>query len=291
MVPVLDMANHATDANAYYEKSKNGDIVLLLRPDEKVEAGKEITISYGSSKSAAEMVFSYGFIDEKIQSQSLVLGLHQFPNDPLSKAKLAAFSDAPIVRISLEADVVTWSSPFLFLICLNEEDGLEFRVLQEVDDSQGQLQVLWQGNNVTESTDRFEDHISQHPMKDVFTLRAVALLQDRIQQQLERLYAGAEISAAFEASMIELDKAAWTAALKLRILEKALLELACDTLESQVSVEYARDEGRNTTTELTANQKSSLMGSPAVLAYLGMMNRTVDNEVSDEDKRKNDDFS
>ena len=50
MVPCLDIVNHARDANAYYEQTNNGDIVLLLRPNEKAESGGEITISYGSSK-------------------------------------------------------------------------------------------------------------------------------------------------------------------------------------------------------------------------------------------------
>src|ERR1700731_356214 len=53
MIPCLDIVNHARDANAYYEQEKNGDAVLLLRPNEKAESGEEITISYGSSKSAA----------------------------------------------------------------------------------------------------------------------------------------------------------------------------------------------------------------------------------------------
>lgn len=230
------MANHANEANAYYEQEGSGEVVLLLKPSSKVEAEEEITISYGSSKSAAEMLFSYGFVGEDIQRQSLVLDLQPLPDDPLGKAKVAAFPGTPHVRISSEAGTVKWSSPFAFLMCLNEEDGLEFRVLQEVDGSQGSLQVFWQDQDVTNATDKFLEHINESPNRDVFRLRAVAVLQARLEQQLERVYNSADMFAALEFSMIGLDKGALTAASRLRTFETALLEDAYDTLESQVSL-------------------------------------------------------
>jgi hypothetical protein len=235
MVPCLDIVNHARDANAYYEQASNGDVVLLLRPSGKAQSGEEITISYGSSKSSAEMLFSYGFVDEGVDTESLVLDLNPLPNDPLSKAKIAAFSGRPVVRISSEASTVEWLSPFLYFICVNEEDGLEFRVLQQTDGSQSQLQVFWQDTNVTESTADFEKHVAQHPLKDVFSLRAVCILEDRLQEQLDRLYATADMSAIIAPSMTEMDKSLFTAASKLRYRETALLEKAFKALDSQVS--------------------------------------------------------
>jgi len=59
MVPCLDMANHSSVPNAYYEETSDNSVALLLRPDVKVEVGAEITISYGTSKTPAEMLFSY----------------------------------------------------------------------------------------------------------------------------------------------------------------------------------------------------------------------------------------
>jgi hypothetical protein len=249
MVPCLDIVNHARDANAYYEQTSNGDAVLLLRPNEKAESGEEITISYGSSKSAAEMLFSYGFVDEGIDTDNLVLDLHPLPDDPLGKAKVAAFSGRPVVCISSAASAVEWSSHFLYFMCVNEEDGLEFRVLQQTDGSRSQLQVFWQDTDITDSTADFEQHIAQHPLKDVFSLRAVCILGDHLREQLGRLYASEDMITIIETSMIAMDKDLLTEASKLRDRETALLEKAFNALDIQVSWQL---EHTYSATELTA---------------------------------------
>jgi hypothetical protein len=232
MVPCLDLVNHATNANASYEQTSNSDVVLLLRPSQKLETSEEISISYGSAKSAAEMLFSYGFIGDHSQASSLVLDLRPTSDDPLGKAKAAAFSGAPVVRISAEESTIQWSSPFLFLLCLNEEDGLEFRTLQQVDGSQGRLQVFWQGNDVTRSTENFQEYTSQHPMKDIFALRVVTLLQYRVLEQLDRMYASEEpmealIDTGYPVHIAE-------SVTRLRSLESVLLNETLNILESQV---------------------------------------------------------
>lgn len=235
MVPCVDIVNHARDANAYYEQTSSGDIVLLLRPNKKVEAGEEITISYGSSKSTAEMLFSYGFVDEVIDMDSLVLDLPPLPGDPLGKAKVAAFSGTPTVRISSSTTAVEWSSPFLYFMCVNEEDGLDFRVLQQTDGTQSQLQIFWQNADITDSVTNFEQHVVQHPLKNVFLLRAVCILQDRLQQQLERLYASDDMADTVETPFIKVDRRLSIAASKLRHRETALLEGAFNEVDIQVS--------------------------------------------------------
>lgn len=236
MVPCLDIVNHAGEANAYYEQTSNGDATLLLRPNGKVKLGEEITISYGSTKSTAEMLFSYGFVGEKIETDSLVLDLHPLPDDPLGKAKVAAFSGLPMVRISSTAELVDWSSPFLFFMCLNEEDGLEFKVLQQMDGSQSQLHVFWQGKEVTDSTAQFEQHISNDPLKDIVSLRTVCILEDRIQEQLERLYASEDLSTVIDPFIFRMDEVVFRAASTLRRRERALLEKALMAMDSQVSL-------------------------------------------------------
>jgi len=261
MVPCLDIVNHASNANAYYEQTSNGDAILLLRPNGKAGLGEEITICYGPSKSAAEMLFSYGFVDEEIDTDSLVLDLHPLREDPLGKAKVAAFSGLPMVRISSAREVFDWSSPFLFFMCLNEEDGLEFKVMQQTDGSQSQLQVFWQDMDVTDSTAQFEQHISQDPLKDVFFLRAVCILGDRIQEQLERLYASEDMSVIIDSSVFRMDEAAFTTASKLRHREIALLEKASNAIDSQVSLYLATQahifNGKtNSTSEVIPNRKS-----------------------------------
>jgi len=192
LVPCLDMANHFSEANAFYEQTSNGGVSLLLKPSVKLVAGSEITISYGESKSDAEMLFSYGFIDGRSTINVVVLTLEPFPDDPLGKAKRAAFCDAPTVKISRKQEFIEWESPFLYFMCLNEEDGLEFRILQETDGSRSPLRVFWQGTDVTEATTTFEALIGNHELQEVFRLRTVALLQDRIRQQIECLYESEE---------------------------------------------------------------------------------------------------
>jgi hypothetical protein len=236
MVPCLDMANHSSTPNGYYEQTSSGDISLLLRPNMQLQQGTEITISYGSGKSDAEMLFSYGFIDRDSTIAELVLDLEPMPEDPLGKAKVAAFRGRPVVRIwGDEEENIHWESSFLYLLCLNEEDGLEFKVLQEIDGSRSPLRVFWQGSDVTESTGTFESLIRSHELVEIFKLRAVTLLQDRIRQQLERLYGSEDMVESLETSstaMISED--AKDSAMRLRRTETAIMEAAYETVETEV---------------------------------------------------------
>ncbi|TVY93002.1 SET domain-containing protein [Lachnellula willkommii] len=272
MVPCLDMANHSSVPNAYYEQTSNDSVALLLRPDVELSLTSEITISYGELKSEAEMLFSYGFINESSTSKALVLPLEPFPDDPLGKAKLAAFAGKPVVRISVDQDSVQWECPFLYLMCLNEEDGLDFKVLQETDGSRSQLKVFWQESDVTDIAGTFESLIGSHKLKDVFKLRAVALLHDRIRQQLERLY-GSEETLQSLTDLAHVSPDFLKNAIQLRTRETELLQTAFAFVDMQ----------------LTAEQKTKLLGSDTVLRYLRSMNEepTEVEETDDED----DDFS
>ena len=231
MVPCLDMANHSFSANAYYEQNSDDSVTLLLRPDVKLEKGAEVTISYGTTKSAAEMLFSYGFIDDQSETNAIVLPLEPFEDDPLGKAKLAAFTGRPIVRLSLVEGKIEWESPFLYLMCLNEEDGLDFKVLQQTDGSRSQLRVFWQGADVTEQTTTFEALVSHHELEDVFKLRVVALVHDRIGQQLERLYDSGDAVQSLATFVTERSR---SAALQLRKTEAGVLEEAFTAVDMQV---------------------------------------------------------
>jgi hypothetical protein len=215
------------------------NVTLLLRPDMNLDMGAEVTISYGTSKTEAEMLFSYGFIDEQSTTKGLVLTLEPFPDDPLRKAKAAAFFGPPVVRLFVEQDKIGWESPFLYLMCLNEEDGLEFKVLQQTDGSHSHLKVFWQESDVTDATNKFEFLIDEHPLKDVFQLRVVALLQDRIRQQLEKLYDSEDPVNSLAISGL-LTPDLQRNALQLRKSEAALLEEAFTTVEVQVSLSSRR---------------------------------------------------
>jgi hypothetical protein len=234
MVPVLDMVNHSSQPNAYYEHTPSSGVSLLMRPDKMLEIGSEITISYGTSKSEAEMLFSYGFIDEQSTNKSLVLTVDPFPDDPLGKAKVAAFEGPPLLRIYADQDKIKWECPFLYLMLLNEEDGLEFRMLQQTDGSRSQLKVFWQGSDVSDATNTFETLTSEHPLSDVFSLRAIALLQDRIRQQLERLYQSeGEVELLADTPFVGPDRR--SNAILLRKSERLTLEKAFAAADAQVS--------------------------------------------------------
>lgn len=233
MIPCLDIANHSNEAVAFYEEIDNNDVALILHHGVKLDAGSEVTISYGTSKSKAEMLFSYGFIDGESNTKEMVLTLDTSPDDPLGKAKLAAFSRPPTLRICERDGIIAWDGPFLYLMCLNEEDGLDFGTLQETDGSCSQLRVFWQGSDVTDSTNAFESLISNHKHRDVFQLRVAVLLQDRIQDQANRLWGSEEIAQSKAASVH--DAPGRADVLALRKTEAAILASAFAAVDTQVS--------------------------------------------------------
>lgn len=235
MLPCIDMVNHSSEPNAYYEEMSSKGVALLLRPDMQLPSGSEVTISYGTSKTEAEMLFSYGFIDEKSATQGMTLILEPFPNDPLGKAKVAAFSGAPTIRIFDKEDGFHWESPFSYFLCLNEEDGLDFKVLQQTDGSRSQLKVFWHGADVTDATENFEALIKGQDLRDVFQLRVVALLQARIQEQLQRLYESEDTVESLP-SMTAVVAEHQTNAMKLRKNETAILEKVYEALDTEVSL-------------------------------------------------------
>lgn len=121
MVPCLDLVNHSSQATAYFEENEKGEVVLYLRKGCAVTRGEEITIDYGQDKSPAEMLFSYGFIDQS-STTSLVLPLLPLDDDPLATAKLHAFGTPPKLELAKdENDIPHWTAPFVYLMCLNEE--------------------------------------------------------------------------------------------------------------------------------------------------------------------------
>jgi hypothetical protein len=288
MVPVLDMVNHSSQPNAYYDHTSSNGISLLMRPDKLLEADSEITISYGTAKSEAEMLFSYGFIDEQSTNKSQVLTLEPFPDDPLGKAKVAAFAGSPVLRISVDQEGIQWECPFLYFMLLNEEDGLEFRMLQQTDGLRSHLKVFWLGSDVTDATSTFESLISHHPLRDVFKLRAIALLQDRIRQQLERLYeSDNEVELVADTPLVGPDRR--SNAIFLRKSERLTLEKAFATADTQVSVAPVITDHLS---RANSSKKNELLESEVVLRYLGSMDGDIkpEGEETNSDEAQ-DDFS
>ncbi|KAJ2970258.1 hypothetical protein NQ176_g8274 [Zarea fungicola] len=239
MVPALDMVNHSATATAYYEEEASGDVSLRIRPGLQVAAGQEISISYGDSKSAAEMLFSYGFIDPDSKTRELTLHLDGFPDDPLAMAKLRVFGGAPTVTFrQAEPDrsgssCMLWESGFVHLMCLNEEDGLEFCILQD-DAGDRQLRVLWQDEDVTDRADRFEKLLDGHPLQALFQLRSVSVVQQQAATQLDKLNVAPDaelLEPLISAGLVDQNYVNLVA--ELRDSERLMLETAVAELERE----------------------------------------------------------
>jgi hypothetical protein len=230
MVPCLDLVNHSREASAYFEENKKDEVTLLLRSGTTVPAGHEVTIDYGQGKSAAEMLFSYGFIDPEIPARRLVLPVEPMDDDPLAKAKLHVFGSSPTLEIEDSDDgIVKWSAPFVYLMCLNEEDGLQFGLLQENDGSRD-LRLYWQDEDVTGKSDTFEALVGGHDLSPIFKLRAVTVVLEQVQQQITVLEShndADDIPGVARAEVLQ-------TAFQLRDAERDLLVRALQTLEDQV---------------------------------------------------------
>ncbi|CUS14122.1 unnamed protein product [Tuber aestivum] len=262
MVPVLDFANHSYEASSYYSVDEDSDVVLLPREAKSgtLTDGEEITINYGREKSAAEMVFSYGFLESTRDTALwLVLDLQGLPDDPLGFAKQAIVKSAPTLGIYDMGHTVEWTSHFIWLMCINEEDGLSFRLLQETT-GERHLQVLWDLKDVEDIT-KLVDLLEESSLWPVYQLRATALVKDRVETQLAQLMGSEEeIVWITDQESFNIGSQELHVATKLRTLERALLEKAVEVLEVQ---------------------KEKLLGSEVVQNYL--MQAQGSSEISGDD--------
>lgn len=243
MVPGLDMVNHSGNPTAYYEENNRGSVVLLIRPGSHLPSGDEVTISYGDTKGASEMLFSYGFIDPSNVVDKLTLRLDPFPDDPLAKAKLHIFNGLPTLTLSRtnteqddqQTPSAEWHSPFVYLMCLNEEDGLSFQLLQDTAGGR-QLRLLWQGEDVTDQADDFESLIQSHELCQVFKLRAVTVLYEKVEEQLASINSGPTDNQLEPLQAAGLLRAECIAAARiLKDVESKLLASALEALDHEVS--------------------------------------------------------
>lgn len=234
MVPCIDMANHASSdsTSALYETDSNGNAVLVLREGKDLAPNDEITITYGDEKGACEMMFSYGFIEASMKSaQELFLDLDIPDDDPLKLAKKAVAHSAPGFRLFLHGDSTCWESSFIWLLCVNEEDGLDFKVLQK-NDGERELQASWKNEEMTDVS-KLTTLLKLEPLWDVFELRAVTTLQNRVEQQLFRLK-GSRILVDEMLINGELNDAIAENSMQLRELEETLLLHAYGDFETKV---------------------------------------------------------
>lgn len=237
MVPCIDMANHASGSAtiAIYEVDAEGNALLLLQHGKQIQENEEITITYGDNKGACEMLFSYGFIEDDMASaRQLFLDLSIPEDDPLRRVKAMLADCAPGFKITEIDGKMAWEGDYIWLTCVNEEDGLQFTVRQTVD-GEGELAAAWNGQEL-KSFNGFDRLLQQHSMWDIFRLRAVSILQDRVASQLSTLYAsGDEIDKLEHGESSGIRQIPRRLAMKLRTLEGDLLEKAYEFFENLVS--------------------------------------------------------
>ncbi|KAH7385898.1 hypothetical protein BKA66DRAFT_440560 [Pyrenochaeta sp. MPI-SDFR-AT-0127] len=255
MMPCVDMANHASGhaTAALYETDDNGNGLLLLREGKQISQGGEITITYGDDKGACENIFSYGFLEDAVTSAKVMFLDIDIPDDdPLRPAKIFVSTAAPGFRIFDEGNDIGWESDFIWLVVINEEDGLDFKIRQTIDGKR-EIQAFWKDREL--DTSKLREYIEEDPAWDVFQLRATVLLQQRVEVQIEMLQGTQGVKP--EVSTRSTPR---TLAERLRSLELEMLERAVSTLDSQ---------------------KSRLFESEAVQQYLGMAGGNEEDEEID----------
>ncbi|KAJ4313258.1 hypothetical protein N0V94_007031 [Neodidymelliopsis sp. IMI 364377] len=254
MVPCVDMANHASgDATAaLYETDQDGDGLLLLREGRRIGKEGEITITYGDDKGACENIFSYGFLEDTVTSAKVMfLNLDIPDDDPLRPAKIFVSTAAPGFRLFEKEGEIDWESDFIWLVVINEEDGLDFKIRQTVDGKR-EIQALWKDNDL-DDTSKLREYLRGDPLWNVYQLRATVLLQERVEMQVQTLKQVGRPRK--ETSVREYP---WSLAERLRTLELEMLERAMEALETQ---------------------KSRLLESAIVQQYLGLDEEEENEEV------------
>lgn len=247
MMPCVDMANHASGeaTAALYETDGNGNGLLLLREGKTIAEGGEITItqvpdircpirmhanwnSYGDDKGACENIFSYGFLEDGVTSAKVMfLDLDIPDDDPLRPAKVFVSTAAPGFRLFDKGDSIGWESDYIWLVVINEEDGLDFRVRQTIDGKR-EIQAFWKEREL-DDTSKIREYLQEDAAWDVYQLRATVLLQSRVEGQMETIQAMQGLTQELTVRDIP-----WRLSDRLRSLELEMLERAALVLDSQV---------------------------------------------------------
>ena len=244
MVPYIDMANHASgdETVALYDTDANANGILVLRDGKRLKVGDEITITYGDEKGACEMLFSYGFIegnmhdedvdDDILSTREIFLDIDIPDDDPLKLAKKSAFDAPPGFRIFSRDGEYEWEGPFLWLSCVNEEDGLSFRVLQ-LNDGERELKAIWNALEI-QGIQMLEKCLQTDPLWDVFRLRATILIQDRIKRQIQDQQDNVDYVEEARNGKLHVSSQSFKAADDLLNRELFFLSMAWSTFEGEV---------------------------------------------------------
>lgn len=195
---------------------------------------------YGDEKPASEMIFSYGFLESgTTEAREISFNLDVPEDDPLSIAKKMFCGNNSGIRISAVegGDEVKWKSGLAWIACVNEEDGLHFGIAQTADGGR-ELETTWKGEKV-QSSSHLCELLAVDPLWEIFQLRAVVLLLERLETQLAILQETEEALSNMQEDKAALDSlfrpGIFTSITQFRVLEGELLERAVEELIKQVS--------------------------------------------------------
>lgn len=204
------------------------------------------------------MLFSYGFLEEQMdKAETLFLNLSIPEEDPSRAAKMRVAECAPGFKIidvydktedessanqaddaeaeSRPSGDIDWTGDFVWLLCITAEDGLRFMIARTIDGEE-ELQATFNGQELKGGAGHLRRLLAQDPLWPVYRLRAVVLLQQRVFDQLQALYASQDdVEQTPHGSETEIRDAPYQLAMKLRRLEFELLERAYEDFERQVS--------------------------------------------------------
>lgn len=156
----------------------------------------------------------------------MFLDLDISDDDPLRPAKIHVSTEAPGFRIFEHDGAIEWESDFIWLVVINEEDGLDFKVRQMIDGKR-ELQVFWKDREL--DTSKLREYVEEDSAWDIFQLRATVLLQNRVEMQIEVLQ---QSEGSSRGALIR--DVPWKLAERLRSLELKMLGRAIIALETQV---------------------------------------------------------
>jgi hypothetical protein len=148
-------------------------------------------------------------------------------DDPLRPAKVFVSTAAPGFRVFDKDNGIDWESDYIWLVVINEEDGLDFRVRQTVDGKR-EIQAFWKEREL-DDTSKLREYLQEDVAWDVYQLRATVLLQSRVEAQMETIQAMQGLN-----QELTVRDVPWKLSERLRSLELEMLQRAALALDIQV---------------------------------------------------------
>lgn len=139
-------------------------------------------------------------------------------------------------KYSQNSGDIDWKGDFIWLLCVNQADGLRFELARTVDSEGEEVQATFRGQELTQGASDLRRLLAQSDLWDVYRLRAIVILQQRVFDQLQVLFSTQEdVEGALHGDDEGVRETPYQLALKLRRLEFELLEKAYEDFEKQVS--------------------------------------------------------